>query len=94
VNRGLQTRSVDEADVNLSADVGRKQALEVFESHPRRQPLERHIHIGRIMKSLGVNEGAVDPYRCARDMPGQGGTEKTTGALSERRVFPPPPLTF
>jgi hypothetical protein len=42
--------------------------LEIFESHSGGQRFERHINIGPLMKSAGLDERAVDPHDRARDI--------------------------
>jgi hypothetical protein len=58
------------------------------------QRFERHIDIRPIVKSARLHERAVDPHHRARDMPGQGGAEKITGAISKDRIVTPLPLSF
>ena len=93
-DHGLQSGAVDEADVHLATDVRGEQALEILESHSGRQRFERHIDIGPLMKSAGLDERAVDPHHRARDMPGQGGAEETASAISKDRIVTPPPFAF
>ena len=93
-DHGPQAGAVDEADVHLAAHVCGEQALQVFEGHTVGQRLERHIDIGPLMKSARLHERAVHPHRRARDMPGQGGAEKTTGAIGKDRIVAASPFTF
>jgi hypothetical protein len=46
------------------------------------------------MKSARLHERAVDPHYRARDMPGQCGAEKITGAIGKDRIVTPLPFSF
>jgi hypothetical protein len=93
-DHGPQSGAVDEADVHLAAHVRGEQALEILESHSGRQRFDRYIDIGPLMKSARLHERAVDPHRRVRDMPGQGGAEKITGAIGKDRIIAASPFTF
>ena len=93
-DHGPQSSAVDEADVYLATHVRGEQALEILESHSGRQRFERHIDIGPFVKSARLDERPVDPHHCARHMPGQGGMEKTSGAIGKDRFVAAPPVAF
>jgi hypothetical protein len=93
-DHGIEAGAVDEAGVHLAAHVGGEQALEILESHSGGQRFERHIDIGPLVKSPGLDERAVDSDHRAGDMPRQGNAEKTAGAIGEDRVVAALPFTF
>ena len=68
--------------------------MEIFESHSGGQLFERHIDIGPLVKSAGLDERAVDPHYRARDMPRQGGAEKIPGAIGKVRIVAAASFSF
>lgn len=93
-DHGAQAGAVDEADVHLATHVRGEQALQIFHCHAGGQRLECRVDIRPTMKSARLHKRAIDPDRRARDMPGQGGAEKITGAIGKDRIATPPPFTF
>lgn len=57
-----QSCAIEEADIDFASDVGREQALQIFDGHAGGQRLEGHIDIRPLMKPSRLHEQSIDPH--------------------------------
>ena len=81
-----QPRAIEQADIYLESDVGREQALQVFEGHAGGLRLEGHVDIRLLVKPSGLHERSIDPHGGPGNMPGEGGTDRSPCFVGECRI--------
>jgi len=81
-----QPGAIKQADIDFASDVGREQALQVFEGHAGGQRLEGDIDIRPLVKPSGLHERSIDPHGGPGNMPGEGGADRSPCLVGECRI--------